>query len=250
VADERHHGMEAFRPTVDEIADDIYRISTWTPDGSPEGFTFNQFLVVADEPLLFHTGLRGMFPVVAEAVASVLPVESLRWITFGHVESDECGSMNMWLASAPDSQVAHNELGCDVSLRDLCDRPPRALAEGEVLDLGGKRIQQISTPHVPHGWEAQVLFEETTRTLFCGDLVSQVGGGPALTSDDIVESAMATERLFQASSLAPHTTRVIRQLGDLEPTTLATMHGTSFRGDGKQALHDLAGAYDDLMANA
>jgi flavorubredoxin len=242
--------MEPLQPAVDEIADDIYRISTWTPDGSPDGFTFNQFLVVADEPLLFHTGLRGMFPLVAEAVASVVPVESLRWITFGHVESDECGSMNMWLASAPDSQVAHNELGCDVSLNDLCDRPPRALAEGEVLDLGGKRIRQISTPHVPHGWEAQVLFEETTRTLFCGDLASQVGGGPALITDDIVEPAMATERMFQAASLAPHTTRIIRELGDLEPTTLATMHGSSFRGDGKQALYDLAGAYDDLMAGA
>jgi flavorubredoxin len=242
--------MEAFQPTVHEIADDIYRISTWVPDVSPDGFTFNQFLVVADEPLLFHTGHRGMFPLVAEAVASVLPVESLRWITFGHVEGDECGSMNMWLTAAPQSQVAHNALGCDVSLNDLCDRPPRVLDEGEVIDLGGKRIRQISTPHVPHGWEAQVLFEETTRTLFCGDLASQTGAGPALTTDDIVEPAIAAERMFHASCLAPHTTRTIRELGDLDPTTLAIMHGSSFSGHGRHALYDLAAAYDDLMTNA
>src|SRR6266511_246094 len=137
--------MEAMQPAVDEIADGIFRISTWIPDVSPEGFTFNQFLVAGDEPLLFHTGPRGMYPLVAEAVAAVLPVEQMRWITFGHVESDECGSMNMWLAAAPNSQVAHGALGCLVSLNDLCDRPPRSLEEGEVIDLGGKRVRQIST---------------------------------------------------------------------------------------------------------
>src|SRR5688572_25867058 len=121
--------MEPMQPTVNEIAEGIYRISTWIPDVSPEGFTFNQFLVTGDESLLFHTGPRGMFPLVAEAVATVRPVESLRWITFGHVEADECGSMNMWLAAAPQSQVAHGALGCDVSLNDLCDRPPRPLEE-------------------------------------------------------------------------------------------------------------------------
>ena len=137
------------QPVIDEIADGIYRISTWIPEVSPEGFTFNQFLIVADEPLLFHTGMRGLFPLVAETMATVVPVESLRWITFGHVEADECGAMNMWLAAAPSSSVAHGALGCDVSLNDLCDRPPRALADGEVIDLGGKRVRQISTPHVP-----------------------------------------------------------------------------------------------------
>jgi flavorubredoxin len=242
--------MDTFEPTIDEIADDIYRISTWMPDVGPEGFTFNQFLVVADEPLLFHTGHRAMFPFIAEAVASVLPVDSLRWIAFGHVEGDECGSVNMWLTAAPRSQVAHNALGCDVSLNDLCDRPPRVLADGEVMDLGGKRVRQISTPHVPHGWEAQVMFEETTRTLFCGDLAAQIGAGPALTTADIVEPALATEQLFHAACLAPHTGRVIRELGDLDPTTLATMHGSSFSGDGRQALHQLADAYDDLIVNA
>ena len=242
--------MENMQPAVDEIADDIYRISTWIPDVSPEGFTFNQFLVVADEPLLFHTGPRGMFPLVAEAVATVVPVESLRWITFGHVEADECGSMNMWLTAAPGSQVAHGALGCMVSLNDLCDRPPRSLDEGEVIDLGGKRLRQISTPHVPHAWEAQVLYEETTRTLLCGDLLSQLGGRRALTTDDLVEPAMDAEHMFHASCLAPHTGQTLRSLGDLDPTTLAIMHGSSFQGDGRQALHDLATAYEKLIADS
>jgi flavorubredoxin len=242
--------MDTMQSNVDEIVDGIYRISTFIPGVSPEGFTFNQFLVVADEPLLFHTGPRGMFPLVAEAVARVLPVESLRWITFGHVESDECGSMNMWLTAAPNSQLAYGALGCDVSLNDLCDRKPRALAEGEVIDLGGKRVRQISTPHVPHGWEAQVLYEETTGTLFCGDLFSQVGRGKALTTDDVVEPALAAERMFHATCLTPHTGRILRALADLKPSTLAIMHGKSFQGDGKQALHDLATGYDKLASDS
>ena len=235
-------------PTLTEIADGIFRISTWTPEVTLDGFAFNQFLVVADEPLLFHTGMRGLFPLVAESVARVVPVESLRWITFGHVEADECGSMNMWLAAAPNSQVAHGALGCDVSLNDLCDRAPRALSEGEVIDLGGKRVRQISTPHVPHGWEAQVMFEETTGTLLCGDLFSQ-GGSQAVTSDDIVEAAVSME-VMGASSLNPHTGRILRSLGDLNPTTLAIMHGPSFQGDGRQAFYDLAGEYEKLIASA
>jgi len=238
------------QPTVDEIANDIYRIATWIPDIGPEGFTFNQFLVVGDEPLLFHTGPRGMFPLVAEAVANVVPVESLRWISFGHVESDECGAVNMWLAAAPESQVAFNALGCDVSLNDLCDRAPKALEEGEVLDIGGKRLREISTPHVPHGWEAQVLYEETTGTLLCGDLFSQVGGGPALRTDDVVAPALAAEGMFHFSSLTPTTGDTLRALGDLSPTTLAIMHGPSFQGDGKQALYDLAIGYEKLIAGA
>jgi flavorubredoxin len=242
--------MEPMQPTVDQIADDIYRIATWVPDVTPEGFTFNQFLVAADEPLLFHTGPRGMFPLVAEAVGTVLPVESLRWITFGHVEADECGSMNMWLAAAPNSQVAFGALGCDVSLNDLCDRPPRALQDGEVLDLGGKRVRQISTPHVPHGWEAQVVFEETTHTLLCGDLLTQVGAGPAITTDDLVEPALAAEGMFHATSLAPHTGATLRGLGELAPEVLGVMHGSSFQGDGKRALFDLADGYEKLIADS
>ena len=236
----------ALQPTVDEIADGIYRISTWVPEVTPDGFTFNQFLVLGDEPLLFHTGMRSLFPLVAEAVAGVVPVESLRWITFGHIEADESGSMNMWLTAAPGSQVAHGALGCDISLNDLCDRPPRALAEGEVIDIGSKRLRQISTPHVPHGWEAQVLFEETTSTLLCGDLFSQVGSGPALITDDVVGPALAAESMFHATALAPHTGQTMRALGDLEPSTLAIMHGPSFQGDGKRALYDLAVAYEEM----
>lgn len=231
--------------TLDEIADGIYRLSTFVPEvAPPAGFSFNQFLIAGDEPLLFHTGPRGAFPLVAEAVARVLPVESLRWITFGHVESDECGSMNMWLAAAPHAEVAHGALGCDVSLNDLCDRPPRALADGEVIDLGGKRVRHIDTPHVPHGWEARVLFEETTGTLLCGDLFSQLGGRTALTTDDLVEPAMAAEDMFRSSSMTPATATIMRQLGDLAPSTLAIMHGTSFSGDGGKALYDLADSYE------
>jgi flavorubredoxin len=240
--------MKHIQSAVDEIASGIYRISTFVPEVTPEGFTFNQFLIAADQPLLFHTGPRAMFPLVAEAVATVLPVESVRWVTFGHVESDECGSMNMWLAAAPRSRVAHGALGCDVSLNDLCDRPPLALAEGEVIDLGGRRVRQISTPHVPHGWEAQVLFEETTGTLLCGDLFSQTGRGPALTTEDVVERAMVAEGMFHATALAPHTVQTLQRLGDLNPKTLAIMHGPSYQGDGKRALYDLAAGYEKLIA--
>jgi flavorubredoxin len=231
--------------TVDEIADGIYRLSTWVPEiAPPAGFTFNQFLIDADEPLLFHTGPRGMFPLVSEAVGRVLPPERVRWITFGHVESDECGSMNEWLAAAPRAEVAHGTIGCLVSLNDLADRPPRPLADGEVLDLGGKRVRHVDTPHVPHAWEARVLYEETTGTLLCGDLFAHVGNGPAVTTDDIVDPAMAGEAMFRSTSLAPDTAAVMRRLGELAPTTLALMHGSSFSGDGAKALGDLAAEYE------
>jgi flavorubredoxin len=235
---------------VDEIADGIYRLSTWVPDvAPPAGFTFNQFLVAGEEPLLFHTGPRGMFPLVSEAVARVMPVERLRWITFGHVESDECGSMNEWLAAAPQAEIAHGVIGCLVSLNDLADRPPRALADGEVLDLGGKRVRHLDTPHVPHGWEARVLFEETTGTLLCGDLFTQVGK-KVTTEDDIVEPAGFAEDLFKASSLAPSSGATVRRLADLAPTTLALMHGPSFSGDCAGALKALADDYDVRVAAA
>jgi hypothetical protein len=180
----------------------------------------------AEEPLP-STPARGAFPLVAEAVASVLPVESLRWISFGHVESDECGAMNMWLAAAPDGQVAHGALGCMVSLNDLCHRPPRPLEDGEVIDLGSKRLRQISTPHVPHGWEAQVLFEETTGTLLCGDS-SHVGHPAPLTEADVVEPASSPRRCSTPPAWRP-TPRPPWMLGDLRLTTLAIMHGSSFR---------------------
>jgi flavorubredoxin len=234
--------------TTEEIADGIHRISTFLPEVPPVGFTMNQFLVTGEEPLLFHTGPRALFPLVAEAVERIVPVESLRWISFGHVESDECGAMNTWLTAAPDATVAFGELGCDVSLNDMADRPPRALADGEVLDIGSKRLRWISTPHVPHGWEAGVLFEETTKTLLCGDLLSQVGGGPALTTGDVLEPAMVAEEMFHATCLAPHTGAVLRQLAELDPGTLAIMHGSSFQGDGRKVLLGLAERYEGLIA--
>lgn len=230
---------------IDEIADGIYRVSTHVAEiAPPAGFTFNQFLVMADEPLLFHCGMRGLFPLVSAAVAKLMPVEKLRWISFGHVEADECGAMNQWLAAAPHAEVTHGMTACMVSLNDLADRLPRPLPDGDVIDLGGKRVRYIDTPHVPHGWEAGVLFEETTKTLLCGDLFTHIGAGPALTEQDIVEPAIAAEEAFQATSLAPATGRTLRKLGSLAPITLALMHGSSYRGDGGTALNDLAGYYD------
>jgi flavorubredoxin len=232
--------------TVDEIAEGIYRISTWVAEvGPPAGFTFNQFVIDDDEPLLFHTGPRAMFPDVVAAVGRVVAVERLRWLTFGHVEADECGSMNRWLMAAPSLEVAHGVTGCLVSLNDLADRMPRALGDGEVIDLGRHRVRHLDTPHVPHGWEARVLYEETTGTLLCGDLFTQFGHPPAIGSTDLVAPAIEAEEIFRASSLAPSTATEIRRLGDLAPTTLALMHGPSFVGDGKAALYDLAGAYEE-----
>ena len=149
---------------LDEITDGVFRLSTFVPEVGPTGLTFNQFLVLGDEPLLFHTGLRRMFPLVREAVSRVMDPARLRWITFGHYEADECGSMNEWLAIAPQAQVAHGETGCNVSLYDMADRAPRPLANGEVIDLGGKRVRYLDTPHTPHGWDAGVLYEESTGT--------------------------------------------------------------------------------------
>jgi flavorubredoxin len=235
---------------VDEIAPRIYRLSTLVPEIGPTGFTFNQFLLDDDEPLLFHTGHRSMFPSVREAIERILPVERLRWITFGHVESDECGAMNLLLAAAPRAQVAHGGLGCMVSLNELADRPPRALADGEIIELGDKRVRHIDTPHVPHGWEARVLYEETTGTLLCGDLFTHLGDGPALTEDDIVGRASDGEDAFSYSSLAPSTPATIERLAQLVPRTLALMHGSSFTGDCAGALRALADNYRSRLAAA
>jgi flavorubredoxin len=235
--------------TVHEIADRIYRLSTCVADVAPGGFTFNQYLIDADEPLLFHAGLRRMFPLVAEAVGKVVDAYRLRWLSFGHVEADECGAMNAWLAAAPDAQVAFNVLGCQVSVEDLADRPPRPLADGEVLDLGSHRLRTLVTPHVPHGWEAQVLFEERTGTLLCGDLFTQTGDGPALVHDaDLVTPAIEAEGVFRATSLTADTGPTLRRLADLGPRTLALMHGPAYAGDGRAALQDLADAYDARFA--
>jgi flavorubredoxin len=235
---------------VDEIADRIFRLSTFVPDIGPTGFTFNQFLVDADQPLLFHTGPRAMFPSVSAAISTVTPVDRLRWITFGHLEADECGAMNLFLAASPDAQVAHGALGCMVSMNDLADRTPEPLAPDDVYDLGGKRIRNIDTPHVPHGWDAHVLYEETTGTLLCGDLFSQVGAGPALTDGDLLDAATQAEDMFGSTALTPQTAPTIRRLAELEPTTLAIMHGSSYRGDCDKALLALAEDYDRRLTEA
>lgn len=235
---------------VDEIAAGVYRLSTLVPDLTPDGFTFNQFLVEADEPLLFHCGHRRMFPLISEAAARVMPLDRLRWISFGHVEADECGAMNDWLAVAPHAQVVHGQVACDVSLNDMADRAPRALADGESIDLGGKRVRFLYTPHVPHGWEAGVLFEETAATLFCGDLFTHAGDGPAITSGDVLGPAVRAEDMFHAMCLGPTTGPMLRRLAELSPRTLALMHGSSFAGDGGAALAGLAAHYGDRAGPA
>ena len=234
--------MESMRADVTEIADGIYRISTFVPEvAPPAGFTFNQFLVVADEPLIFHTGARGMFPLVSAGVSKVLPPETVRWISFGHVESDESGAMNEWLAIAPQATVAQGQIACMVSLGDLADRPPRALDDGEKLDIGGHVVQWFDTPHVPHAWECGVLYDATTRTLFCGDLFTRFGEYEATTTDDIVGPAVAAEDSAPGSlSLHPTSATVIRRLADLPVDTLAPMHAPAFTGDCRAALLDLA----------
>jgi flavorubredoxin len=236
---------------ISEIADGIYRLSTYVPDiAPPAGFTFNQFLVLGDEPLMFHAGLRKMFPLNREALGRIISPEKLRWIAFGHYEADECGAMNEWLAIAPNAEVAHGQTGCLVSLNDMADRAPRVLQDGEVIDLGrGKRVRYIDTPHTPHGWDAGVMFEESTGTLLCGDLFTQLGDGAPLTHGDIVTPAIAAENMFQYSALAPGMGAAIRGLAKYKPRTLALMHGPSFAGDGAAALHALADDYERRTAD-
>jgi flavorubredoxin len=236
--------------TVDEIAPGIYRLSTFVPEVGPSGMTFNQFLLDDDEPLLFHTGHRSMFTRVRAAIERVLPVDRLRWITFGHVESDECGAMNEFLAVAPRAEVAHGAVGCLVSLNEMSDRLPRPLADGETIDLGRMRVRHLDTPHVPHGWDARVLFEETTRTLLCGDLFTHLGNGPALTEGDILGPSDQAEDMFGYSTLSPTTPTAIDRLAKLAPRTLALMHGSSFAGDCEANLSGLAASYQHRIAAA
>ena len=233
---------------VDQIADRIYRISTLVPDAAPGGFTFNQFLVDAPQPLLFHTGMRQLFPLVRAGIEEVMPASRLRWISFSHVEADECGAMNDFLAIAPAAEVVHNGLGCLVSLNDLADRPPRALNDGHVLELGGgpdgQRVLEVATPHVPHNWESHLLFEQQSRTLLCGDLLTQTGEGPAVTDQAVLEAAILAEEIFHSTSIGPAVPATLRRLADLEPTTLAIMHGSSFNGDCPALLRAAADVYD------
>jgi flavorubredoxin len=233
--------------TIDEIAPDIFRLSTYIPDvAPPAGFTFNQFVVRGEQPFLFHTGMRQVFPLISDAVEKVVGLDRLRWISFGHVEADECGSMNQFLAAAPDAQVTHGGLACMVSLNDLADRPP-VPADDAPLDIGGHVLRFIATPHVPHNWESGLWFDETTKTLLAGDLFSSLGDGPAVVETDLVEGAMVAEDVFHASSISAAIPATIRTLAELEPETLACMHGSSFRGDGGAQLRALADRYEALL---
>lgn len=237
---------------IDEIADGIFRLSTFVPEiAPPAGLTFNQFLVLGEEPLMFHTGLRKMFALNRDALGRLIPPERLRWIAFGHFEADECGAMNEWLTVAPDATPAHGQTGVLVSLNDFADRAPRMLADDEVIDLGGgKRVRFIDTPHTPHGWDAGVLYEESTGTLLCGDLFTQLGNERALTEGDVVGPAIAAEDVFRYSSLNPGMGSTLRRLAHLAPRTLALMHGPSFAGDGGAALRALADDYDRRVSGA
>ena len=229
---------------VDEVASDIFRLSTYIPDAD---MTFNQYVVRAEQPLLFHTGMRALFPLVSEAVARVVPIAELRWITFGHVEADECGAMNMFLAATPDARVAHGATACAVQVNDWADRAPVPLAADQVMDLGGKVVRNIDTPQLPHGWDAHVLYEETTRTLLCGDLFTQMGPTAVLTSDDLIEPALAAERHYGPTALTPTTGPMIRSLADLAPQRLALMHGPVYAGDAAHALVELAEGYEAML---
>ncbi|HVV33828.1 MAG TPA: hypothetical protein VHC73_11435 [Vitreimonas sp.] len=229
---------------VTEIADGVFRISTFIAEVPPTGLAFNQFLIRGEQPLLFHTGMRALFPLVHDAVAKLMPPEKLRWISFGHYEADECGAMNQWLTAAPRAEVAHGMTAVMVSLNDQAERAPRALAHGEVIDLGGKRARYLDTPHVPHGWEAGLIYEETTGTLLCGDLFTQYGACDPLTESDIVSAAIVSEDIANYSALNPAMGATLRKLAELKPRTLALMHGPSFTGDGEAALTALADDYD------
>jgi flavorubredoxin len=227
---------------VHEIAESIYRINTpVVMDGGPGGFSFNQYLVVDDEPLLFHTGPRKMFPLVREAVASVMPVERLRHVSFSHVEADECGSLNEWLAAAPGASPLCGAIAALVSIADLADRPPRALADGEVLSIGKHSLRWLDTPHLPHSWECGYLMEERTKTLLCGDLFTQPGADlPAITESDILGPSEAFRHAMDYFSHTKNARGLLEKLASAGPTTLGCMHGSVWRGDGAALLRALA----------
>ena len=228
---------------VHEVSQGIYRINTPVVFESGNGFSFNQYLIVDDESLLFHTGPRKMFPLVREAVASVLPVEKLRYIAFSHVEADECGSLNEWLGSAPQSIALCGTVAAMVSIGDLADRAPRALADGELLPLGMHRVRWFDTPHLPHAWECGFLIEEQTSTLLCGDLFTQGGNDlPPITESDILGPSEAFRHEMDYFSHTKNARAMLEKLVSTNPTTLACMHGSAWRGDGAKLLVALADA--------
>jgi flavorubredoxin len=227
---------------VHEIAEGIYRINTPIEiPGDAGKFNFNQYLVADDAPLLFHTGLRRMFPVVKEAVARVLPVERLRYVAFSHFEADECGALNEWLAAAPEAEPVCSRIAAMVSIGDIADRPPRALADGESLPLGKHRLRWFDTPHTPHGWDCGLMMDDTTRTFFCGDLFTQGGAGAQpLVESDILEPSEAFRIPLDYFSHAPQTASILRRLADERPETLACMHGSAWHGDARSLLLSLS----------
>lgn len=230
---------------VYEVADGIYRINTPVQIEGGGGFSFNQYLIVDDEPLLFHTGPRKMFPLVYEALNTVIPAESLRYIGLSHVEADECGSLNEWLTVAPHSAPLCGTIAGMVSIGDLADRAPRALRDYERLVLGKHSVTWFDAPHVPHGWECGFLFEESTSTLLCGDLFTQPGDGlKALTESDILGPSDAFRQAMDYYSHSKDTRLVLEKLAGTNPSTLACMHGSAWRGDGAKLIRDLA----DLVA--
>ncbi|MBZ5537962.1 MAG: MBL fold metallo-hydrolase [Acidobacteriia bacterium] len=226
---------------VTEITNGIYRFSTYIDSSD---LRFNQFLIDAEEPLLFHCGFSRLFPQVSEAVSRVIPLERIRWISYGHHEADESGAMNKWLEAAPKACVVLGRIGCMLSATDLALREPKPLQDGETLELGGKRVRYLATPHVPHCWDAGLLYEEITQTLLCGDLFTQIGDCKAMTEDDIVGPALQAEDMYQATALTANTAPTIRRLAALSLRTLGLMHGPAFQGDGALVLQQLADGYD------
>jgi flavorubredoxin len=231
---------------VHEVADGIYRINTPVEIPGAGGFSFNQYLLKDEEPLLFHTGLRKMFPLVREAVASVIPVETLRYIAFSHFEADESGALNEWLAVAPGSIPVCGAVGAMVSIEDIADRGPRALADGEILTLGEHTLRWFDTPHLPHGWDCGFLSEEKTSTLLCGDLFTQGGAdNPPLTESDILGPSEAFRNGMDYFSHTKNAQAMLERLAATNPKTLACMHGSAWRGDGAQLLLELAGVLSE-----
>lgn len=228
--------------TIDEIAPDLYRISLYVPAFDMQ---FNHFLIKDEEPMLYHTGMRSMFPLLQEAVAKLISPEELRWIGFSHFEVDECGSLNDWLSIAPHAQAVCSEVGAMVNMSDFAIRPARGLSRADVLQTGKYSYRFIPTPHLPHGWDAGVLFEENSKSLLCSDLFHHNGNCTATTSSDIIEKVQMALRNMQQSPLADYmpythkTAGMLKELADLNPKTLATMHGSAYSGDCVQALHDL-----------
>ncbi len=230
---------------VHEISAGIFRISTPIPPSQmPGGFTFNQILVVDRDPLLFHTGPRRMFPLVREAVTHVLgDAAKLRYVGFSHVEADECGSINEWLEIAPRAEVVCSQVAVMVQMNDLANRPPRGLADGEVLSLGDKRVRWLDAPHLPHNWECGYFFESTTRTLLCGDLFTHGGAdGPPVTESEVLSPSEAMRKAMGGVAIEKGTRALLEKIASTEPTTLALMHGSSYRGDGQALLRGLADA--------